>query len=369
MNLEQIISKLFNLQKSQYHGIKEAQITRVEKKLNIQFPETLRNFYLLFGNNKKININSELFRIEDIYIENGQYIVIGKPYMAGNYFAIDINHLGNNNPIIYPGSYVRDEGSLKGHYEWEIDYEDYYENTEEFLLQIVIASGLDGGLKHLIKIDGALFPNSFNTKIIEMNEIESISCPYMPKYYTDDYTYVLETWSFERYQHSDFGTEDTRLYKEVKAALDTIGMKVKKDDRYLDYKIHKKPFHPPVLRFYSGDYDRGTKNQNFVLVPEDSAFKFLDILRRANAEFDYYGTDMVYNKEQIAILITGLTERLSEMKNNKNFCFVKKNTNLDYYSKDNVDFRRYKKQILKMFMDLIQWLDNVQEDKITILGV
>jgi hypothetical protein len=104
-------------------------------------------------------------------------------------------------------------------------------------------------------------------------------------------------------------------------------------------------------------------------VPEDSATKFIDILYKANPEFDYYGTDMVYNKEQIAVLIKGLTERLYEMKNNKNFCFVEKNTNLDYYAQDNVDFRRYKKQIMEMFIDLIQWLNDIQEDTITILGV
>jgi hypothetical protein len=155
----------------------------------------------------------------------------------------------------------------------------------------------------------------------------------------------------------------------MKAALDTIGMKSRKNNRYPYYKIHKKSIHQPRLEFLPGAYERGKKRKNTIFVPEDSATKFIDILQKANPEFDYYGIETVYNKEQIADLSKGLTERLCEMKNNKNFCFVKKNVNLDYYAQDNVDFRRYKKQIIKMFMDLIQWLNDIKEDKMTILGV
>jgi hypothetical protein len=81
-----------------------------------------------------------------------------------------------------------------------------------------------------------------------------------------------------------------------------------------------------LLSFYSGDYKYGANNLNSIFVPEDSAFKFLDILHKANAGFDYY-------------------------------------------HRDNVDFRKYKKQIIEMFTELIQWLSNIREDKITIVGV
>jgi hypothetical protein len=60
------------------------------------------------------------------------------------------------------------------------------------------------------------------------------------------------------------------------------------------------------------------------------------------------------------------------MENNENFMFHPEYKTMEYndfYHTDNIDYRKYKKHILKMLRDLINWLNTVKEEKINIIGV
>jgi hypothetical protein len=114
------------------------------------------------------------------------------------------------------------------------------------------------------------------------------------------------------------------------------------------------------------------RRQEAILVPEKSVNKIHDLLLQVNADFDYYGISTEYSKEQIRDLVTLLAKRVEEMENNADFMFHPKNTRMEYndfYHEDNIDYRRYKNHILKMLKELINWLNNVKEEKINIIGV
>jgi hypothetical protein len=140
-----------------------------------------------------------------------------------------------------------------------------------------------------------------------------------------------------------------------------------------EYKIYKGRFPMSGLKMLPGSYDGWwERRDSTILVPEESVTKFIDILDNVNSDFDYYGITTEYSKDQIALLIELLTERIYEMQNNKNYMFHhgRKIINYnDYYLKNNIEFRKYKKQIIKMLVDFVDWLKNIEDDRINILGV
>jgi len=73
MKFEEKILRLFSLDEDNCRGYTEKQIAAAEKKLKIKFPEVLRKYYLKFGKTRKLNINDHLFRLKDIYIEEGKW--------------------------------------------------------------------------------------------------------------------------------------------------------------------------------------------------------------------------------------------------------------------------------------------------------
>ena len=57
------------------------------------------------------------------------------------------------------------------------------------------------------------------------------------------------------------------------------------------------------------------------------------------------------------------------MKNEREFLFIDQKDNYDYYSENNIEFRRYKEQIITLFTDLIDWLKKNDCKTISILGI
>jgi hypothetical protein len=55
MDLEYRIRKLFNLPEAFQCGYSENEMEQAEKKLSVKFLQTPRNYYLLFGKNRRLD--------------------------------------------------------------------------------------------------------------------------------------------------------------------------------------------------------------------------------------------------------------------------------------------------------------------------
>ena len=381
MSLNEKIKKLFSITETGHHGIKEEKIVSIEEKLGIRFPEVLRNYYLLFGKLKRLNINDEIFRIDDVFIEDNKFLIIGNDYY-NELYGINLIDIKKRNPAIYIKLHGRDKVTKKNILKW---YEDE-KSIEIFLLKKIIDSGLDGGFmygfyngKHRINELNAKQLTFLNNELLRKGfvEIKNISTE-DDKYYTIDYSNILYISKYrENTYYIDYGTDDKEEYKEIIAQFlkNGINMVKKKKNYSLDYEIYSEYIQGPMIRIYPGKYKwslykNNPKNwENTIYLNDNAAMKFTDLLRRVNKQFDIYGLSTEYNKNQINNLIIELSERLNKMKNERNFHFMDWKGNYDYYNHNNIEFRRYKKQIIKLFTDLIEWLKKQEGKTISILGI
>ena len=331
LNFSEKINKLFSLTETKYHGIEEGKIALIEKRLNIRLPGVLRNYYLLFGRNKKLNINDVLFRIEDIYIEENQFLVIGKQYPLDRLFGINLKDIRKKNPNIYHKCWEFYQETFKQVQEWV----DWKEPLEVFLFEQIIDSGLDGGFRYCfdyenghtkeLSADQSAFIKS---KLLEMCsvEIKNISMDTI-KYYTTDYSFILYLHlSHANIEYVSFGTEDKEIYKKIFTLFHKKGINIKriKKTYSYDYEIYNKRILGPIVEIYPGKYDgyNPKKRKNSIFLHENAVRKFYDLLIKVNKKFDIYGISTVYNGKQVNILINELSGRLYKMKNDRNFHFI-----------------------------------------------
>jgi hypothetical protein len=387
MNYKQIINEIYGIDVSGYpggSGIDESIIKEIEENLQLTLPEDLRNFYLLYGNIKELNHNDELFKPQDFFIDNWQgtkFLVIGKRYPFGGYYGINITNMDKSNTVIYKKEHVRIKDTFKHESIWQEKC-----TIESFLLSFMITNGFSGGLKYSFDTDTSqsveditkLINNKkLNVTIIdELSHSDADASNYHNYYIGEHYIISLFYVTREKYHagYGHFSTNVKSVYREYKRLLITKGIKIcKSEDEINNYKIHKKKYQMPVLRVVPGSYESYRKKiDKSIWIPEDSAYKLTDILKEVNADFDYYGISTEYSKEQISQLIELLSKRAEEMQNNENFMFHPRWKDMDYndyYAHNNIEFRKYKKQIIKMFLDFINWLKNVEEDRINIIGV
>ena len=356
MDFNEKIIKLFSLTKNKYHGIKEEKIVLIERKLNIRFPEVLRNYYLLFGRNKKLNINDVLFRIEDVYIEDNQFLVFGKN-SYNNFYGVSINDIKHKNPIIYLKKYKRDKTSRQLIYEWQ----EMESSIGNFLLKKIINSGIDGGFKYCFdneNIHSKIFglgkqisknDDLFRKKFTIIKSISEKNEHYDIIYYTIDYDFIFRIfWLEDKMYYLDFGTEQKDVYNKIVSEFHSNGIILEKKKRNYskDYEIQNKYIDGPTVEIYPSKYVWTTcenyikKRENSIFLNENAISKFHDLLIKINKEFDIYGISTVYNEKQVKILIKELSERLYKMKNEREFHFIDRKGNYDYYSHNNIEFRR-----------------------------
>ena len=375
--------KLFALTADKYHGIKEEKIISIEKKLNIRFPEVLRNYYLLFGRNKKFNINDKLFRIEDVYIEDNQFLVIGN---SAGLNGINLNDISNKNINIYNKIWRHDKITFKSFQKWY----DGHESIEVFLFRQFIYSGLDGGFRYYftgeddqsdeLNTNQLVCKNDkiFKNKLTEIADISFENQFGATSYYTYNYEFILYTcWYNDKIDYFDFGTEDKKIYEKTIAYFEKNGINIEKKNKYYssDFIIYKNNMPGAILEIFPNTCER-KYDKNHIANREKSIFlnlnaidKFYDLLRKINDKFDVYGTSTVFNNNQVNNLINELSDRLYKMQNERNFHYIDRKGNYDYYSQNNVEFRRYKRQIIKLLTDLIEWLKKYKEKTITIYGI
>ena len=119
MTFEEKIIKLFSFDENSCRGYTEKQIAAAEKRLKVKFPRVLWNYYLKFGKTRKLNINDHLFRLKDVYFEEGKFLVFGKTHYFTTFFGISIKDIRKRNPPVFENVFKRDDGTGKRGYVWE----------------------------------------------------------------------------------------------------------------------------------------------------------------------------------------------------------------------------------------------------------
>jgi len=380
MELKDKIIKLFLLTEENYRGIPEKEIAAVEQKLNIRFPEVLRNFYLLFGNNEKMNINCESYRIEDVYIDENQYLVIGKQYFHMNLYGISIADITEKNPVLFYKTIRHDRIHKTKQYLWE--NEEY--TLEEYILDTVINSGFDGGLKYRFSYDreeyGLLSKNRSNTFLeeiittFELSEIEEKSFCRI-KYYAHEYNFIMRIYFDHEniIEYIKVVTENREFYEKVSTVFFRNGLRIERDiDNYSkEFEIYEKYLSGAIVHFYPGKYEDKDyyKVRNWsISVHEDAIYQFYDILKKVNNDFDIYGIYTYYDNDQVNKLIDELGKRVEEMRTNQHFGFIFEDK-MNYYKRKNIHYRRYKNQIIEMLITLIEWLQNLEKKELSVMGI
>ena len=265
-NFEQKIKKLFALADNKHYGISEQKITSTESKLNIKIPDVLRNFYLLFGKNKKLNINDFIFKVKDIYIEDDQYLIFGKGYWSGKY-GISINDTKKRNPVVYHRIMKRDINH-KRYYEWVI----INSSLENFLFEKIIQSGLFGGFKYRFSLESNKrnLPSNNQSQeltcdeaMFDMDEIKELSIQSILsssyRYYTCNYCYIMEIhWENDNnlIEYINFSTENREIFNKFLNEFNKRGLivKIEKNNYSDDYQIYDDYFHGPTVEFSPGEY-------------------------------------------------------------------------------------------------------------------
>ncbi|GHU70422.1 hypothetical protein FACS189450_04840 [Spirochaetia bacterium] len=389
--IEQMIAALYSSQQLANCGINEVEIKKSEKKLNLIFPEVLRNYYLKFGNSQILNYHDELFRIQDIFIDsfhNEDYVVFCKEKGRNKFYGIKTAEVRQKNPLVYTKSSERLKDD-KGHnfsFVWH-ESPKSHDTLEKFLLYFSIENTFEEGLAYRFSLHDAHDVEKvtmlINNGTIPMQKITDISQAttdgkVYSNYYMDNHSAMHILYISEKNDNKMgylyFASGDAIAYKNTMAILNGNGIKPeKRDDPVNDYKIYKRLSATIGSIIVPGGYDNWReRHKDAILVPEKTVNKIYDLLLKANANFDYYGISTEYSKEQINYLVALLKNRVEEMTDNENFMFLPIKKIMDYndfYYSDNIDYRRYKNYIITVLEELITWLEAVTDEKIQIIGV
>ena len=379
--------KLFFLDDDNCRGYIEKQIVAAEKKLKIMFPEVLRKFYLKYGKTRKLNINDHLFRLKDVYIEEEKILIFGKTHYFTNYFGLNIKDINKKNPPVFEKVFKRDDGTGKRGYVWES--KNFL--LEDFLFKRIINDALSfDGFKYSLENDEDDEVSNGNIKLLKLNDCEKLFrmrnikelSSGIVKTYTDRYESVLELFfnNKQKIFWINFGTERKDSYIKMYDKFIKLGIKIikKNDKNKNEFQVLNKYIQGPIVEFFQGKYkfnpehytgDNPKRPRDSIFLHEDSVDKFHDILLEINKKFDIYAILTYYNKEKVALFVNKLESRLQEMKTNRKFSFPSGDMHLNYYSYHNVQYRRYKKQIISMFESLILWLKANNKKGISVLGI
>jgi hypothetical protein len=191
-------------------------------------------------------------------------------------------------------------------------------------------------------------------------------------YYTDSYSYIAFAFTYDKLKSRwfDFATNDKALYAQVSGELAAKDILVKPVRKHScdDYKVHRTPSPWPKLIFEPGTYENHKLTKGSVHISEDGVWKFLDILDKWDKDFDFYCCTLEYGPEKIRELIRLLTERVNQMEHNRNFSLDSEWLPFHPPSRNMAQYRRYRRQIIRMFHEFIAWLEEHQDGVITIHG-
>ncbi|GIM51359.1 SMI1/KNR4 family protein [Capnocytophaga cynodegmi] len=166
------IKKIYRLPESEYKGFSEKELLLTEKRLNISFPKTLREYYLEFGNTECINqSHNHLFSPENIHFI-GDFLCFYEENQGVVSWGIHKNELHLDNPPVW-GNYGSEAKP-----NWIIQTQ----KTSDFWLYMAIYNGVLGGLtynanalKNAFKENSYISPKAVEYIRENFKKIEEIS--------------------------------------------------------------------------------------------------------------------------------------------------------------------------------------------------
>lgn len=227
MNYIQKIKRLYNLSENENYGFSEDQIFNLEKKLNVNLPSKLKEYYLELGKEEKLNycFNRLLKPENEIGFSDDDFLVFYEENQNVAFWGIKKEDLSKENPPVY-GNYDTIEKS-----DWEIETE----TIEDFFLLMAVFNGTLGGLQfngnYLGEIDSQI------VKFVEENYtlVPNISRENQ-KVYTDDF-YEVISLSFDQENNCTgafIGSSDQERFDAVLNNMDIDWSYLSYDDEEYD---------------------------------------------------------------------------------------------------------------------------------------
>lgn len=176
------ISVLYGLREDEKTGYSEKELEGLEKRLGIQLPARLREYYLGLGKNERINSSHNRLLKPDgqVNFDSNGYLVFCEENQVVAYWGIKQEDLSLDNPAVW-GNYGTEQ---------EPDWHRETGTTEDFLLLMAVYNGTLGGLKHHANCFDEIPPAIVNYIAGRWNEIPAISWD-RQKIYTNDYGEVV----------------------------------------------------------------------------------------------------------------------------------------------------------------------------------
>lgn len=171
---------LYNLSEVQNFGFNETEIQKVEERLNITLPKSLKQYYLTLGKNKAINETfNRLLPPDQIDFTDNKYLVFYEENQAVVIWGIQEKDLSSDNPKVY-ASYDNERA------EWILDSD----TTENFLLSMAYWNGVLGGLKYTANVSKELSQEVINKVEQNWKEQKDIT-QQMLRFFTNDNLEIL----------------------------------------------------------------------------------------------------------------------------------------------------------------------------------
>ncbi|GAA4169769.1 hypothetical protein GCM10022218_07210 [Sphingobacterium ginsenosidimutans] len=206
------IRKLFALEQDGIDGYSELEIQKLEEKINIVFPKTLRTYYQTLGANNNINYcyNRLLSPEDDVALLDG-YLPIYEENQAVVTWGIKTTDLSLDNPPVY-ANYDTTYDS-----DWELEKT----HVSDFLLMMAIYNGTFGGLRYYANCLHTI-PSTMVAAVESNWELIPELSVDNQKIFTRDYTDVISL-SFDGNgvcQGAFVGTMDPQLFDNILEVLD-----------------------------------------------------------------------------------------------------------------------------------------------------
>ncbi|MFH6993901.1 SMI1/KNR4 family protein [Flavobacterium sp. FlaQc-48] len=221
MNCIQKIKRLYDLSENENFGFSEIEILELEKKLGIDLPAKLKEYYQELGKEENLNYSyNRLLKPDgEIGFSDDGYLVIYEENQVVAFWGVKKEDLKLDNPPVY-GNYDTIEKS-----DWEMENQ----TIGDFFLLMAVYNGTLGGLQYNGNFFGDVDPET--VKLIEesWSLVPEISRDNQ-KVFTDNY-YEVISLSFDQENKCTgafIGTSDQERF-------DTILENIDLDWSYLSY--------------------------------------------------------------------------------------------------------------------------------------
>lgn len=184
INYLEKIKTLYNLEDFDFQGFSVEEIAQAEQRLNIHFPEKLKEYYLLLGKNKTLNETYNWLLLPSEINFTDDFLVFYEENQAVCCWAIKKEDLQKENPPVYEG-YQNEDGA----FQWYLSHA----SIGLFWLEMAFYNGtMGGGLKYHANImsPNKIQPQSMEKLVENYQEITAFEKDGQ-RFYTIDYQNII----------------------------------------------------------------------------------------------------------------------------------------------------------------------------------